>query len=64
MLKQDRERELIYSFTTTSDKLPGINMDETEEGKFWYFGEIIVNTGKNFFTSNFENEFKNLIINL
>jgi isopentenyldiphosphate isomerase len=62
--ESDRERELIYSFTTISDKLPRINMDEIEEGRFWSLEEIKTNLGKNIFTPNFENEFKNIIINL
>jgi isopentenyldiphosphate isomerase len=62
--ESDREKELVHSFTATSDSLPFINMDEIEEGRFWSLKEIGKNLGKNIFTPNFEHEFKNFIIDL
>jgi isopentenyldiphosphate isomerase len=53
-----RERELVYSFTGTSDDVPVINKDEIEEGRFWSLPEIKENFGKNIFTPNFEKEFE------
>jgi isopentenyldiphosphate isomerase len=53
-----RERELVYSFSTTTDEAPVINRDEIEEGKFWSMKEIKDNFGKDIFTPNFENEFE------
>lgn len=56
--KSDRERELVYSYSAVTDKIPVINRDEIDEGKFWDAGEISENLGKNIFTPNFEYEFK------
>lgn len=56
-----RERELVYSFTTTTDIMPVINKDEIEEGRFWSLDEIKRAIGKNIFTPNFENEFEKVI---
>jgi isopentenyldiphosphate isomerase len=57
-----RERELVYSFTGSSDKNPVINEDEIAEGKFWSLGEIEKNLGRNVFTPNFEHEYNMLFI--
>lgn len=56
-----RERELVNSFSTVSDEIPLINMDEIEEGRFWPIHEINKNIGKEIFTPNFENEFMKMI---
>jgi len=56
------ERELVNSFSTISDKIPVINKDEIEEGKFWTFKEIKVNLGKEIFTPNLEHEFRLLFL--
>ena len=60
--KSSFERELVNSFTTTTDEIPVINHDEIEEGKFWPLQEINENIGKNIFTPNFVHEYKMLII--
>ena len=52
-----RERELVNSFSTTTDEVPIINRDEIDEGKFWPMQEIKDNLGKDLFTPNFEQEF-------
>ena len=53
-----RERELVYSFTGTSDEIPVVNPDEIDDGRFWSLTEIRNNLGKGIFTPNFEHEFK------
>ena len=59
--ESSREKELVNSFSTTSDKIPVINTDEIEEGRFWSIDEIRAKLGKNIFTPNFEYEFARLI---
>jgi len=56
--QSDRERELVYSFSVISEKVPEINRDEIDDGRFWTTGEIIPCIGKNIFTPNFEHEFR------
>lgn len=55
------EKELVNSFSTSSDVSPVINKDEIEAGKFWSLPEINENIGKNIYTPNFEYEFRMLI---
>jgi isopentenyldiphosphate isomerase/intracellular septation protein A len=57
-----REKELVNSFSTTSEQIPVINKDEIDEGRFWSLKEIQENLGKKIFTPNFENEFRMLFI--
>ena len=56
-----RERELVNSFSTVTEKIPVINRDEIDEGRFWSLQEIRNNLGKGIFTPNFEHEFKNFL---
>ncbi len=60
--ESSREKELVYSFTGTSDDIPIINKDEIEEGRFWSPKEIKENLNKDIFTPNFEKEFDMLFI--
>jgi len=60
--ESSRERELVYSYSMISDKIPVINKDEIEEGRFWSIKEIKENLGKDIFTPNFEHEFKLLFL--
>jgi isopentenyldiphosphate isomerase len=60
--ESSREKELVYSFTGTSDDIPVINKDEIEEGRFWSLTEIKENLKKDIFTPNFEKEFDMLFI--
>jgi isopentenyldiphosphate isomerase len=53
-----RERELVWSFTGSTEEIPQINRDEIEEGRFWSIEEIKKNLGKDIFTPNFEYEFR------
>ena len=55
------EKELVNSFSTSSDVSPVINKDEIDAGKFWPLSEINENIGKNIYTPNFEYEFRMLI---
>jgi isopentenyldiphosphate isomerase len=59
--KSARERELVYSFTGTSDETPVVNREEIDEGRFWSLSEIRKNVGAGVFTPNFENEFAELL---
>jgi isopentenyldiphosphate isomerase len=56
--ESSREKELVNSFSTTSDVIPVINTDEIEEGRFWSLQEIKDQLGRGVFTPNFEYEFK------
>lgn len=58
--ESSRERELVSSFSASTEEIPVINRDEIDEGKFWSAGEIKENLGKDIFTPNFEHEFKML----
>jgi isopentenyldiphosphate isomerase len=57
-----RERELVNSFKTISDKFPEINPEEIDCGKYWSHGEILKNLGNAIFTPNFEFEYNMLFI--
>jgi isopentenyldiphosphate isomerase/intracellular septation protein A len=52
-----REKELVFSFITVTEKVPVISQDEIEEGRFWGIDEIAGSIGKEVFTPNFEKEF-------
>ena len=55
------ERELVNSFSTVTEKIPVIDRDEIDEGRFWSLQEIRNNLGKAIFTPNFEHEFRNFL---
>lgn len=57
-----RERELVYSFRGNAARLPLINKDEIQEGRFWNMEEIRAHTGKGIFTPNLEHELHMIII--
>jgi len=56
--ESSREKELVFSFLTVTEKVPVVNPDEIDEGRFWSVDEIAANTGKEVFTPNFEKEFR------
>ena len=56
-----RERELVYSFTGTSDNEPEIDNIEVSDGRFWKIQEIENNLNSDLFTPNFVHEFNNFI---
>lgn len=58
------ERELVNSFSATSNKVPVISKEEIEEGRYWSLDEIKRAIGKGIFTPNFEHEFEMLISSL
>jgi isopentenyldiphosphate isomerase len=60
--ESSRERELVNSFSTTTNGIPIINRDEIEEGRYWPLKEIKENLGKDVFTPNFEYEFTKLFL--
>jgi isopentenyldiphosphate isomerase len=62
MWQSPRERELVYSFTGSSNDIPVTNHDEIDDGRFWKMEEIKENLGKGIFTPNFEYEFNMLYI--
>ncbi len=60
--ESSRERELVHSFSTTSNDIPVIYPDEIDEGRFWQLKDIKQNIGREIFTPNFENEFRMLFM--
>jgi len=57
-----RERELVYSFTGTSDSEPVIDKNEICDGRFWKIREIKDNLKNDLFTPNFIYEFKAVLL--
>lgn len=57
-----RERELVYSFTGTSDSVPEIDNIEVSDGRFWKINEIKNNLTNDLFTPNFVYEFKAVLL--
>jgi len=60
--QSQRERELVFSFSGTSDEVPNIDPVELDDGRFWKIEEIRKNLGRKIFTPNFEHEFSMLNI--
>jgi isopentenyldiphosphate isomerase len=56
--ESSRERELVFSFIARSNKIPDIDLNEIDEGRFWSVEEIRASIGKGLFTPNFEHEFE------
>jgi isopentenyldiphosphate isomerase len=54
------EKELVYSYSGSSDEIPEINPEEIEAGKYWSTEEIEDSLGKGILTPNFEHEFEML----
>jgi isopentenyldiphosphate isomerase len=55
--ESSREKELVFSFITISEKEPYFDREEIDEGQFWTMDEINASLRKNIFTPNFEHEF-------
>ena len=53
-----REREMVYVFSTVYDQMIVPDVQELSGGRFWTMGEIRDNMGKGIFTPNFEEEFQ------
>lgn len=62
VFESTRERELVYVHTTTYDGPVCPSADELNGGKFCSKDEIEDNLGKEIFTPNFENEYKEVIL--
>lgn len=60
--KSSLEKELVNSYSIISDKIPVIDADEIDEGRFWSVEEIRHHLGKNIFTPNFEHEFESFFL--
>jgi isopentenyldiphosphate isomerase/intracellular septation protein A len=56
--ESSRERELVNSFSTVTEKSLEIDRNEIDEGRFWSLKEIRNSLGKEIFTPNFEHEFR------
>lgn len=56
-----RERELVYVFKTVSNLIPSPS-EELDGGRYFSREEILDNMEKEFFTPNFEQEWKRLFI--
>ena len=59
VFESDREKELVFSYRTTTDTIPSPS-EELDGGRFWALSDIRANIGKGIFTPNFESEFKRL----
>jgi isopentenyldiphosphate isomerase len=59
--ESSQERELVTSFSTISDGIPVINLEEIDDGRFWSLRDIRNNLGREIFTPNFETEFCKLL---
>jgi len=55
--ESSREKELVFSFITVTDKVPVVDPEEIDEGRFWRIDDIVASIGKDIFTPNFEHEF-------
>ncbi|MEA1886679.1 MAG: NUDIX domain-containing protein [Bacteroidota bacterium] len=55
--ESDRERELVYSYFSRTERQPAADTEEIDEGRFWTREEIGKNLGQGIFTPNFEHEF-------
>ncbi len=59
VFESDREKELVFSYRTTTDTPPSPS-EELDGGRFWTLSDIRANLGKGVFTPNFESEFRRL----
>ncbi len=57
-----REREMVYVFTTIYDQEICPDAVEVSEGRFWPIEEITEKMGQGVFTPNFEMEFQKLFL--
>lgn len=61
IIETDVERELTYCFYTTTDQIPHPDMDEVSDGKFWTLDDIKEKLDQDYFTPNFELDFKQFL---
>jgi isopentenyldiphosphate isomerase len=62
VFESQREKELVWVFTTVYDGKVCPSKDELAGGRFWSPEEIKENIGKAVFTPNFENEYRKVIM--
>ncbi len=62
VFESQREKELVWVFTTVYDGKVCPSKDELAGGRFWSPEEIKANMGKGIFTPNFENEYREVIM--
>ena len=62
IFESKQEKEFVYVFKTIYDGEINPSKDELTMARFWSKKEIKDNIGKNLFTPNFENEFKEIKI--
>ena len=62
VFESQREKELVWVFTTVYDGKVCPSKDELAGGRFWSPAEIKDNIGKGVFTPNFENEYQKIIL--
>ena len=60
----NQEAEFVNCYYTVYDGEINPNPTEISEGRFWTIKEINTAIGKDIFTPNFEQEFRNVILNL
>lgn len=56
------ERELVFVHKTTYDGAISPNKDELADGRFWSKEEIAASMDKGIFTPNFENEYRDVLM--
>lgn len=61
LFESEIEKELVYTYYTKYNGEIKPDPSELDGGRFWTFREIEENTGKDVFTPNFENEYKNIL---
>lgn len=62
--ESSREKELVNSFHTVTDKTPVPDPGEIDEGRYWTPAEIRGSLGKQVFTPNFENEYNRFLVTM
>ncbi|WP_353620728.1 NUDIX hydrolase [Gabonibacter chumensis] len=59
--ESSRERELVFSFISTSHAPANIHNDEVDEGRYWTRQEIEQNLNREIFTPNFIHEYSQML---
>lgn len=62
VFESQRERELVYVFTTIYDEEPHPSKDELSDGRFWKKEEILAAIGHGILTPNFEQEYQTILL--
>jgi len=59
--ESQRERELVYTFLTTTQAPSDIHNEEVDEGRYWSRSEIENHLSDDIFTPNFIHEYKQIL---